>query len=118
METPLNQRASTRTRIAFLFLFVLMIVLSAGAYIITDLGRFQEIIAAHESQTALQGITDPKQIDEVLRRHPSNKILQMIAMATKAANETGAAAERLSNEVEPPALSKNTDLGTAIRSDL
>jgi len=60
----------------------------------------------------------PKQIDEALRRHRSNKILQMIAMATKAANETGAAIEKLSNEAEPPALSKDINLSTASRSDL
>lgn len=118
MATPLNQRASTRTRIAFLFLFVLMIVVSAGIYFITDLGRLQEIIAAHEGWRVLQGITDPKQIDETARQYPSNKILQLIAMATTAADETSAAADTLSNEVEPPALSKSIDLGTASRSDL
>jgi hypothetical protein len=118
METPLDQSASTRTRIAFLFLFVLMIAVSVGAYFITDLGRLWERIAAHESQAALQGITDPRQIDEALRRHPSNRILQLVAMATRAANETSAAAERLSNEVEPPALSRDVNLGTASRSDL
>src|SRR5882672_2379979 len=60
----------------------------------------------------------PKQIDEALRRHRSNKILQMIAMATKAANETSAAIEKLSNEAEPPALSNDIDLSTASRSHL
>ena len=42
----------------------------------------------------------------------------MIAMATKAANETSAAIEKLSNEAEPPALSKDINLSTASRSDL
>jgi hypothetical protein len=60
----------------------------------------------------------PKQIDEALRRHRSSKILQMIAMATKAANETSAANEKLSNEAEPPALSNDIDLSTASRSHL
>jgi hypothetical protein len=118
MKTPLGKKANTRTRLAFLFLFVLMIGLSVGVYFLTDLSSFRENIAAHESQTVLQGITDPKQIDEALRRHPFNKILQMMAMATKAANETSAAAERVLNEVEPPALSKNINLATASRSDL
>jgi hypothetical protein len=118
METPLNQRASRRTPIAFLFLFVFMIVVPVGAYFLTDLGRFQKIIAPHQSQRELQGITDPKQMDEALGRHPSNKSLQLTVMATKAANETSAAAETLLNEVEPPALLKKIDLGTANRSDL
>ncbi len=115
METPLDHKAKARVRIAFLFLFVLMIVLSVGAYFIT---RLQEGIGARESQTALQGITDAKQLDEALRQHPSNKILKMMAMAIKAANETSAATEALSAEIEPPALSKNINLGTASRGDL
>jgi hypothetical protein len=119
MGTPLNQRASGRTPIAFLFLFVFMIGVPAGAYFFSDLSRFQKVMAAHQSQRALQGATtDPKQIDEAVGRHPSNRILQLTAMATKAAAETSAAAETLSNEVEPPTLSKNIDLGAANRSDL
>jgi hypothetical protein len=42
----------------------------------------------------------------------------MIAMATKAANETSAANEKLSNEAEPPALSNDINLVTASRSHL
>jgi hypothetical protein len=119
MEMPSDPNANTRARVAFLFLFVFMIVLSVGTYFVADLGKLQERIAARESQTALQGITDPKQIDEALRQHPSNKFLQMIAMATKAANETNAATEKLSNEIEPPAISKDINfLGAASRSDL
>jgi hypothetical protein len=118
MEMPSDPNANTRVRIAFLFLFVSMVVFSVGAYFVADLGKLQESIAARESQTALQGITDPRQLDEALKQHPSNKFLQMVAMATKAANETNAATEKLSNEVEPPAISKNINLGAASRSDL
>jgi hypothetical protein len=95
-----------------------MIVFSVGAYFVADLGNLQESMAARESRTALQGITDPRQIDEALGQYPSNKFLQMTAMATKAANETDAAIEKLSNEVEPPAISKAINLGAASRSDL
>lgn len=115
---PSNLKANTRVRIAFLLLFVFMIVFSVGAYFVADLGKLQDSIAARESQTALQGITDPKQIDEALKQHPSNKFLQMIAMATKAANETNVVIEKLSTEVEPPAISKDINLGAASRSDL
>jgi hypothetical protein len=118
VEILSDPKANTRVRMAFLLLFVFMIVFSVGAYFVADLGKLQESIAARESQTALQGITDPKQIDDALKQHPSNKFLQMIAMATKAANETNAVIEKLSNEVEPPAISKATDLGAASRSDL
>jgi hypothetical protein len=118
MEMPSDPKANTRVRIAFLLLFVFMIVFSVGAYFVADLGKLQESITARESQTALQGITDPRQIDDALKQHPSNKFLQMIAMATEAANETNAAIEKLSNEVEPPEISKATNLGAASRSDL
>jgi len=118
MEMPSDRNAKTRVRIAFFFLFVFMIVFSVGAYFVPDLGKLRESIAVREGQTALQGVTDPKQIDEALRQHPSNKFLQMIAMATKVANETDAAAEKLSAEVEPPAVSKANNLGAASRSDL
>ena len=115
---PSDPGAKTRVRIAFLLLFVFMIVFSVGAYFVADLGNLQESMAARESRTALQGITDPRQIDEALGQYPSNKFLQMTAMATKAANETDAAIEKLSNEVEPPAISKAINLGAASRSDL
>jgi hypothetical protein len=118
MEMPSDPKANTRVRIAFLLLFVFMIVFTVGAYFVADLGKLQESITARESQTALQGITDPRQIDEALQQHPSNKFLQMIAMATKAANETNAAIEKLSNEIEPPAISKASNLGAVSRSDL
>jgi hypothetical protein len=118
METPLDRHARTRIRIAFLLLFVFVVALSLGARFITDLGKLQESIASHESQTALQGITDPRQIDQELRRHPSNKILQLTATARKAALETGAASEKLLGEVEPPTLSKDINPGKASRGDL
>src|ERR1700676_4210672 len=101
MQIPSGPNPKTRVRIAFLCLFVFIIVLSIGAYYVADLGRLQDSIAARESQAALQDITDAGQNDEALRQHPSNKFLQMTAMATRAANETSAAAEKLANEVEP-----------------
>jgi hypothetical protein len=118
MEMPSDRNSKTRVRIAFFFLFAFTIVFSVGAYFVPDLGKLRESIAAREGQTALQGVTDPKQIDEALKQHPQNKFLQMIAMATKAANETDAAAEKFSAEVEPPAVSKANNLGAASRSDL
>ena len=115
---PSDPNVKTRVRIAFLLLLVFIVVFSVGAYYVADLGKLQDIIAARESRAALQGIADPRQIDEALRQHPSNKFLRMIAMATRAADETNAALERLSNEVEPPAISKANNLGAASRNDL
>jgi hypothetical protein len=118
MQMPSDPKWNIRVWIAFLCLFVFLIVLSVGAYFVADLGKLQDSIAALESQAALQGITDPRQIDEALRQHPSNKFLHMIAMATRAADETSAAVEKLANEVEPPGISKDVNLGAASRSDL
>jgi hypothetical protein len=120
MEIPSGSNSSSRVRIAiaFLFLLVSVIVLSFGAYFVFHLGKLQEGAAAREAQTALQGIADPEQIDEVLRRNPSNKFLRLMAAATRAARETRAAFEKLSGEIEPPALSKEINLGTAGRGDL
>jgi hypothetical protein len=112
---PSDPDSKTRVVIAFLFL---VIVFSVGAYYVGDLVKLQENIAAGENRTALQGITDSGQIDEALRQHPANKFLQLMAMATKAANETNAAIEKLSNEIEQPAISINSNLGGASRSDL
>jgi hypothetical protein len=118
MEMPSDRKAKTRVRIAFLFLFVFVMVFSVGAYFVPDMGDLRESIAAREGQRALQGITDPRQLDEALRQHPSNRFLQLIAMATRAADETNAGIEKLSAEVEPPAVSRINNLGTASRSDL
>jgi hypothetical protein len=115
---PSDPNAKTRIRIAFLCLFVFVTALSFGAYFIADLSKLQQSIAVREGQTALQGTTDPGQIDEAIRQHPSNKFLQMVAMATRAANETSAAAEKLAGEVEPPAISRAINLGAASRNDL
>jgi hypothetical protein len=114
-EMPSDPNSKTRVVIAFLSL---IIIFSVGAYFVGDLVKLQESIAARDSRTALQGITDPGQIDEALRQQPQNRLLQLMAMATKAANETNAAVEKLSSEIEPPAIAKTNNLGGASRSDL
>ena len=112
---PSDPNATWRVRIAFLSLFV---VLAAGSYFVTDLRKLQEGMAARERQTALQAATDPKQIDQALRQHPQSRLLQTIAMATRAADETDAAIDKLSNEIAPSGASRQINLGTASRDDL
>lgn len=92
MKPSSDRTAKWRVRIAFLCFFVFLTVLSVGAYFIADLGK-PKIIAAAERQ-------------------------DLSATAARSANETSAAIEKLSNEIEPPGLSKHIDLGTASRSDL
>ena len=114
---PSGPTANARVRIALLFLFF-TIVFSVGAWFADDLSRLQDRLSTRESQAALQGISEPAQLDEALRQHPANKFLQMMAMAIKAANETSAATEKLTSEIEPPAISKATNLAALSRSDL
>jgi hypothetical protein len=120
VEIPHESDSSSRVRIAvaFIFLFVSVIALSVGAYFVIHLGKLQEGIAAREARTELQDITDPEQIDEALRRHPTNKFLQLMAKASRATRETRAAIEKLSGEIEPPGLSKEINFGKAGRNDL
>src|ERR1700676_311215 len=101
IEMPSDPRAKTRVRIAFLCLFVFMIVFAVGAYYVADLSKLQESIAARESQAALQGVTDAAKLDQALRQHPSNKLLQLTAMATRAADQTGAETEKWSKKAGP-----------------
>lgn len=115
---PSDPKTKWRVRIALLSLFVFAAIASVGAYVVADLGKLQDNIAARESQAALQGITDTSQIDATLSQHPTNKFLRMIAMATRAADQTNAAIEKLSSEIEPPEISKTGNPGTMSRSDL
>lgn len=117
-KMPSDPKASRRVRTALLWLSAFVIVVSVAVYFVFDLGQLQDRIAAREGHAALQGITDASQIDEALRQHPQNKFLRMMAMATRAADDTNAAVQKLSDEVEPPAVSRANNLGAASRNDL
>jgi hypothetical protein len=95
-----------------------LVFLAAGAYAAVELGKLQDGAAARERQTALQAVSDPRQIDEALKQHPQNRLLQLIAMATKAADDTDAALDTLSNDLGPSRLVRQLNLGTASRDDL
>ncbi len=110
-----DRRAKARVAIAFLLLFVVAGALSVGVHY---LGKLQENIAGQESRIALEAINNATSIDEALARYPSNRFLKLIAMATTAAVETNAASEKLSREIEPPALSGNITSTAASRGNL
>ena len=112
---PSDRKARRRVPAAFIFLFG---CLGAGAYFVPALIKFQERIALRESQAALQGISDPAQIDAALGQHPTNRLLRLMSMATRAADETRIATEKLSGEIEPASISRNIDFGRASRGDL
>ena len=110
-----NHIASARVGIAFLFLFVLF---GVGTYFATDLSKFQERISSQEGRETLQGITNPSQLEDALRQHPSNNILRLMTKATKATDDARRAIERLSAQIEPAGLSKEINFDSASRNDL
>ena len=112
---PSNPNATWRVRIAFLSLFV---VLAAGSYFVTDLRKLQEGMGARARQAALQAATDSKPVDAAPRQQPQGRVLQTIAAATRAVDETDAAIDKLSTDIVPPRVAKQINLGTAGRDDL
>jgi hypothetical protein len=117
MGTSLQQHGKMRTRIAFLSLFVFTILLSFGANFISGLRKAPESRVAPDHPTTFQKIGGPR-TDDLPRRPPLNRRSQIMEMAAKAADETSAAAEALSNELEPTSVPKDINLGAASRDDL
>src|SRR6266404_5014785 len=71
-----------------------------------------------DGKIALQALTDPTQLNEALSQNPENKMLKLLAMANKITEETNVASTKLSDEIEPPALSKDINFATVTRNDL
>jgi hypothetical protein len=95
-----------------------VLAISALAVVLSNFNKLQSRFDVEESKAALQGIASPTEIDAAVKQHPSNKFLQMMSSANKAATDTNVAIEELSDEIEPPALSKNVELVTANRKEL
>ena len=120
VKTFSDQKADTRRRPALVVSLLCVIViacLGVGHYV-GDLAKFQTVNPAKESQTALLGVSDPEQLDRLLRQYPSNKTLKMVALANQDSVEIDAAARRLLNDAEPRDFLKPVDLGAYSPSDL
>jgi hypothetical protein len=117
MERILRRNGKIRTVVAFFSLFVFTILLSFGAYILSGLRKTQESSVARERQATFQNAPAP-QTNESSERRPPSRHSQLMSMATKAADETGAAAEMLLHEIEPASISTDINLGAANRDDL
>ncbi|WGR97579.1 MULTISPECIES: hypothetical protein [unclassified Bradyrhizobium] len=89
----------------------------SGLYVVGDLSRYQEAISKSEGHVAMRGVSNPEQLDQALKQHPSNVILKMIALASLDATEMDAAARRLLTGAEQKDLPKAIDLASS-RSDL
>lgn len=113
----MSPRSSTSTRIVLVVfsLFALATVVVSMSF---DLSKFQDRVATEEDQTTLRGISSPAELESALKQHPSNRILQLMAKTVKAADNTKAAIDRLSAQIEPARLSKEPDFGSASREEL
>jgi hypothetical protein len=110
-------RPGNSTRIAIAF-FALLVLLAAAASLSFDLSKFQERVSTEEGQAVLQGIGSPGQLESALKQHPSNNILQLMATATRIANDTKAALDRLSAQIEPARLSKELNFSSVSRDEV
>ncbi|MDE2330181.1 MAG: hypothetical protein KGK16_05300 [Bradyrhizobium sp.] len=112
-----NQSANAAKLLAILFFAFVVVSLGVG-YFVGDLATVQEAISAKESRAALRGVSDPEQLDQVLKQYPKNEILRMVLLENRDAVEIDAATRRLINEVEPRDFSTPIDFRAANRSDL
>jgi len=97
---------------------VIAIVCFGTLYLVGDLARFQEVNVIEESQTALRGVNDPQQLDQVLKRHPSNRVLKLVALANRDSIEMDAASRKLLSEAEPGELWQRMEKGFSSRADV
>jgi hypothetical protein len=107
-------RVPGRLVLVLSLLCVFVFVCLGLGYYVGDLAKFQ----TSDPAKALRGANDPEQLDRVLKRYPSNKMLQMVALASRDLSEVDAAARRLLNDAEPRDFLKPIDLSTYSRGDL
>jgi hypothetical protein len=93
-------------------------LLAASAVGLSNRQKLLDSFAVEDVKTALQQARTPEQIGKALEQNPSNPLLQLIAKATNAALETERLTNQISNEIEPPSLTKGIDLAHAGRADL
>ncbi|MCP3465919.1 hypothetical protein [Bradyrhizobium sp. CCGUVB23] len=119
MESFPDQKAGPRRPVIILVLLsLLLITCFVAMYYAGDLSKYQAVVSAEETRTALRDVTDADQLDQVIKLHPSNRLLRLLALANSDAMEIDAAARKLLGEVEPKPLPKLGDLGASSRSDL
>ncbi len=75
-------------------------------------------VAARGAVAILKDLHDPSQIDRVVKDNPSNIVLLLMAEMRRASQETGRLIEKLFDEIEPPALTKEMNYASASRAQL
>ena len=100
---PRDPDARWRVRLAFLSLIA---VFATGVYFSGQLAKLQEGMAVRERRTASQGATEARPTAEPVKQRTEDKFPELLAMATKAADDTNAAIENLTSEIAPPGIWK------------
>ena len=95
-----------------------VLVVAAVAVGIINTPKLIDSIDARRGMKELSAVRDPSEIEQALKKNPSNKFLQLMAGAAKLAQETDRATAKLLAEIEPPALGKDINFATATRADL
>ena len=111
-----KEKASGRLPLILLGAFALACL--AALIFVGDLARYQEAAMVSESQAALRDVGDPEQLDQVLRKHPANRILKLVAQANEKSAEIDAAMRKMLHDAEPAAISKPANLAALNRGDL
>jgi hypothetical protein len=113
----MSSRSVTSPYIRLAF-FSLLALLTVAFSLSIDLSKFQERLSNREGQAILQGISSPEELERALRQHPSNTVLQLMAKATKVADNTKAAIDQLSAQIEPARISKELNFSSVSRDEL
>jgi hypothetical protein len=93
----------------------IVLAVAAVAMVGGNAGKLRQV---WDAQATLHAMGNPEQLDEAVSQSHENKMLKLFAMANKLGEGTAAATKKLSNEIEPAGLSKETNYATAGRSDL
>jgi hypothetical protein len=111
-------RRPTTSALILIAFISLLVLLTVAVSLSIDLSRFQARVSTQEGQAALQGISNPGQLEAALKQHPSNNLLQLMARSTKAVNDTKGAIDRLSAQIEPARISKELNFSSPSRDEL
>jgi hypothetical protein len=118
VTTLVDRKERKTTRLPLILLGAFAIACLVALLFVGDLARYQDMEMVSESQAALRDVNDREQLDEALRKYPTNRILKLIALANEKSAEIDAATLKMLNEAEPAALSRPVDLTTSSRGDL
>lgn len=100
-------------------IMVFLAAICAGAiYFVGDLSKLQGEVAAQESRDALRDITSPDQLDQAIKRYPTNKLLALLGLAKRDADELETAARKSRSDIEAKSLPPLASLAGASRADL